>query len=116
MTQVYTIVTHPLRHDTCSFGFLVPSIRPSWLWSLAAEPVDPLVVHRPTLPLQQDVEAPAAVAHPGLGHVPDSHPKGSLLICHAPVAMAGLGQRQHLAGPALALALSDLQVVRRGRS
>ena len=103
-----------LRHDTCRLGFFVLSIRPSWLYSLAVEPVDPLVVGRPALPWQEDVETPVAVAYPGLGQVPDLHPEGSLLICHAPVAVAGPGQAQHSSAPAFAHAESDLQVLRPG--
>ena len=48
---------------------------------LAIEPVDPLVVNRPALPLNEDMQGPVAVAHPGLGQVPDSNPQGSLLVC-----------------------------------
>ena len=59
-------------------------------------------------------ETPVAVAHRGLGQVPDPHHQGSLIICHAPIVVAAPGQGQHLAGPALAHAERDLQVVRPG--
>ena len=59
-------------------------------------------------------ETPVAVAHRGLGQVPDPHHQGNLIICHAPIVVAAPGQGQHLAGPALAHAERDLQVVRPG--
>ena len=59
-------------------------------------------------------ETPVAVALRGLGQVPDPHHQGNLIICHAPIVVAAPGQGQHLAGPALAHAERDLQVVRPG--
>lgn len=70
------------------------------------------MVHCPALPPQQDVQPAVIVAHPRLGQVPDSHPQSRLLICHAPVAVAGPGQGQDTAGTALRHAVGDLEVLR----
>ena len=75
---------------------------------LALEPVDPLVVHRPALRLEEDMEAPLAVANRGLGKIPDLRPQRSLLICYASLPVAGPGQGRHLADPELANAVGRL--------
>ncbi len=54
---------------------------------LGVEPVDPLVVHNPSFPPQQHVQAPVAVAHPHRGQVLQPHPQRRLGIAPGPVAL-----------------------------
>ena len=52
------------------------------------EPMDPLVVHHPSLlPQQQHVQAPVAVAHPYRGQVLQPHPQSGLRVPPGAVAL-----------------------------
>ena len=51
----------------------------------AIQPVNPLVVHDPAFPSQQDVNPEIAVSHPSLRDVPDAHEQRRLIGSDRPV-------------------------------
>ena len=96
-----------LRHGFVGFdtlGYLVTQHQAH----LPIKPVGRFVIHRPTLPLQEYMKTPVAVAHPDLGQVFGPNPYSRLLVCHTPMPAGGFGQDQNLAGPPLVRAVGDL--------
>ncbi len=57
----------------------------------AIEPVDSLVIDQPTLPLQQRMYPPVAIAHPDGGNLFDPFPQRGLLSSAGPVVEGGAG-------------------------
>lgn len=68
---------------------------------LAVEPPDPLVVHPPALPAEEDVDPLVAPADPDGVQLPDPHPQGGLRGGLPPVAVARAGEAEGPAGPPL---------------
>lgn len=68
-----------LTLTVCRADVPARSLEPQAQPLVPVETVDPLVIHPPTLPAQQDVDSEVAVAHPALGQITDAHPQRCLI-------------------------------------